>query len=1787
MDSVRKKTSANSSYHVRFLTSLLLCLIATGVSKPSLAATPTQTTLLANPASSIAFQHPVQLVATVTDGVGNPITLGTVNFYDGNTVLGTVHLVGNGNNGLAVGSATLWTNSLTQGAHSLSARYNGTTTNSPSSSLAQGFTVTAPGPYPSMTLLQSSGNINGYYGLTATVLGFGPASPSGSVTFTDTTAGTALGTKALSGTPNGPFGFNTTTGLCPGAIVSGDFNNDGIQDLVVSGKGYVNGSCSGGAMLQTLLGNGSGTFTAGQTMPYPGGKLLAADFNGDGNLDLYDGNGYIYLGNGDGSFQLQNGAQVPAGALAGDINGDGIPDLVTAVGNNGYVTVSLGKGDGTFDAGTNLALSDDPALSVNPNDGSYTPYTPYPTCFAVGDLNHDGKDEIVVGAGTGVQVLSMGDSTEPISFINTGSGISYDIVHTGDYGMPVEELVGYQKASFIALADLNGDGNLDIITGNNGVARPPWQGLPGIWDQVSVNLGDGTGGFSGPSSYQISSIDGITGLLVGDFNNDQKLDVKVNEASWSSYEMDVLVGDGSGRLSWQTWYDQLPPVPIGYVDLLNDGMSDPVLPLGQNGLEITHPASVASISLSNVTVPSQGPQLITAAYSGDSNYAASTSASTLTTTLVISPPAVAPIFSPPSGTYSSVQTVTISDSSPGVSIHYTTDGTIPTPGSTPYTGPISVPASVTLKAMAFGGGYGPSPAVSATYTIITTTSTLTVTGSDPYGMACSVVGPEGTSNAGPTGTVTFNDVTANQLLGTATLSAPTTARSFRPQSSYPVGKNPSGIAYGDFNNDEKIDVAAVNATDNTVSILLGNGDGTFQPQNTFQVGNSPQGIIVADLNGDGKPDLAVTNSADGTVSVLLGNGDGTFAPQVVNGVGSGPQGITAADFNGDAKPDLAVTNQNDGTVSILLGNGDGTFKNQFTLPVGKGPLGIVAGAFTGSGKPQDLVVVNSADNTLSLLQGNGDGSFSAQSIIDDPIGTSPASIVAADFNGDGNLDVAITSNSAVTVLLGNGDGTFQYSPSLVVSLPFNPFGITAGDFNSDGILDLAVINSNGSTAVILTGNGNGTFQPQNSYVVGNSPGMIAAADLDGDGKPDLVNVNAGDSTISVLVDFLAASTTAQLTNVTVDAGTTATHVLQCSYGGDANYAASTSNKVTENYSRAATPVFSLLVGNYPASQPVSITAGTPGALIYYSTDGSTPTPASTPYSGPFNVSSSIKIKASDAPVGYMQSSIAEVTYNIAAAPVITIAPNSSGQTATITDATPGAVIYYTTDGSTPSRSSTVYHTPVTVTQTTKVNAFATAPNYVNSPMGSASLGVTKTPTLTVAPSQASISKSEVLSVAVKVAGAAGDPTPTGTVMLSGGGYTSSVQTLASGTYTFSVPANNLSVGTDTLTVTYNGDATYASGTGTATVTVTVPAATPTFSVAPGTYTTVQTVTITDATTGATIYYTTDGTTPTTASTKYVGPITVSSTETITAIAVASGYTTSAVASATYTISPPPAFSLSSSPSSLSVAQGGSGTSSITVVPGGGFAGPLSLSASGLPSGVTASFAPDSVAGTQVLTLTVSASAQVTSSPLTVTITGTSGSLSATTSVALTITAEPSFTAGSDGTTTMTLSSGATTGNTRTISVVGINGFTGTVNLTCKVTTSMSSVNDMPTCSLNPNSVTISGTPVQTTLTVTTTSSRAENQIRNLFWPSAGGTALAALLLFVVPRGRRNWFTAVGLHLLVLSVGIIGCGGGNGSVAGGGGGGGNSGTTTGAYTITVTGNSGTVSATVGTVTLTVQ
>src|SRR5580692_3384489 len=117
-------------------------------------------------------------------------------------------------------------------------------------------------------------------------------------------------------------------------------------------------------------------------------------------------------------------------------------------------------------------------------------------------------------------------------------------------------------------------------------------------------------------------------------------------------------------------------------------------------------------------------------------------------------------------------------------------------------------------------------------------------------------------------------------------------------------KESSGGRYGRLQRRRQPDLVVANSTANTVSILLGSGNGTFATHVDYATDSTPQSVVVADFNGDGHLDLAVTNIGSNTISVFLGNGDGTFKPKVDYATGRGPKGIAAADFNGDGSPDI-------------------------------------------------------------------------------------------------------------------------------------------------------------------------------------------------------------------------------------------------------------------------------------------------------------------------------------------------------------------------------------------------------------------------------------------------------------------------------------------------------------------------------------------------------------------------------------------------------------------------------------------------------------------------------------------------------------------------------------------------------------------------------------------------------------------------------------------------------------------------------------------------------------------
>ena len=455
-----------------------------------------------------------------------------------------------------------------------------------------------------------------------------------------------------------------------------------------------------------------------------------------------------------------------------------------------------------------------------------------------------------------------------------------------------------------------------------------------------------------------------------------------------------------------------------------------------------------------------------------------------------------------------------------------------------------------------------------------TTASITASGTaGNYSLITTIVGT-GSLNHTPTGNVSILDTSnSNLLLGLQPLGAGTFGQQTVSGSTSPVtvGNNPISVAAGDFNNNGDIDLAVLNSTDKTISILNGNGTGGFTALGTtYTTGNGPVAIVVGDFNGDGKLDLAVANSADQTVSILLGNGNGTFntgTPYSVSLVTI--TAIAMGDFNGDGIPDLAVagTTATGGAVNILQGGGTGAFTNVTTsgIAVGNGPSSIVTGDLNGDGS-LDFAVANLTDNTISVMLGNGSGTTftaAAGSPFSTGAGTSPAAIAVADFNGDGQLDLAVAESNVkrVDIFKGNGDGTF----SLLAGAPTTgttPVAIVAGDFNADGKTDFAVTNKSDNTVTIMLGSGSGTVftaGTSSPFAVGTTPVAITAGDFNGDGSVDLGVANSGSKNVSILLNQVTDTATVSMTGISIPGN--GTHNVEASYPGDTNFNASISAKV--------------------------------------------------------------------------------------------------------------------------------------------------------------------------------------------------------------------------------------------------------------------------------------------------------------------------------------------------------------------------------------------------------------------------------------------------------------------------------------------------------------------------------------------------------------------------------------------------------------------------------------------------
>jgi len=323
----------------------------------------------------------------------------------------------------------------------------------------------------------------------------------------------------------------------------------------------------------------------------------------------------------------------------------------------------------------------------------------------------------------------------------------------------------------------------------------------------------------------------------------------------------------------------------------------------------------------------------------------------------------------------------------------------------------------------------------------------------------------------------------------------------------------SMIATADLNHDGHIDVVAVNPAHDTIDVFLNRGDGTLStpPIQYFQ--NDVRWVAIADFNGDGIPDLGVTspnNNIDGRneIHFYYGVGNGAFStPPVTVFTGRPAIQVNAADVNGDGLPDLILTNHS--RISVMINLGAGKFAPAVFYPAGPDVArSVVVGDFNKDGAPDVAVVRN--DRRVEVLLGQKNAQGMPTGAFGPPVVVSQTSVeptygIAGDFNGDGNLDIAVVNSefrvAPITVLLGNGDGTFQPKRSL--------FGgnfveaIASADLNGDGIPDL-MTSSFTSNMRVYAGNGDGTFGPEASYIGGRFGEFATTADLNGDGLPDVI-----------------------------------------------------------------------------------------------------------------------------------------------------------------------------------------------------------------------------------------------------------------------------------------------------------------------------------------------------------------------------------------------------------------------------------------------------------------------------------------------------------------------------------------------------------------------------------------------------------------------------------------------------------------------------------------------------------
>jgi Ca2+-binding RTX toxin-like protein len=352
------------------------------------------------------------------------------------------------------------------------------------------------------------------------------------------------------------------------------------------------------------------------------------------------------------------------------------------------------------------------------------------------------------------------------------------------------------------------------------------------------------------------------------------------------------------------------------------------------------------------------------------------------------------------------------------------------------------------------------------------------------------------------------------------------AVTFQPKQGF-ASSSPFYLATGDFNADGRVDVATsrdLTAAGTNFSVLLGNGDGTLQAPRNTAAASQQNGVAAGDLNGDGRDDVVIISIGSNDATRFLSQGDGTFGAGASDAVGSAPQDVQLARVDADGDLDIVVASQIGDRIDILLNDGAGNFTAALPLLHGLtgNPDGVVAADFDSDGD-NDLAIGTTGGGTaeVAFARNQGTGTF------DPPVGlgTVGQKLVGGDLNGDGRPDIAAsrTANGNVAIILRNAANTgfdaattFDPEPTAVNAIA----QLATADLDGDGVLDLAIPHVSGPQAGKVSvgiGRGNGQFDLNSNEPAGTQPREVVAADFNGDSNLDLATANSGSDDVSVLL----------------------------------------------------------------------------------------------------------------------------------------------------------------------------------------------------------------------------------------------------------------------------------------------------------------------------------------------------------------------------------------------------------------------------------------------------------------------------------------------------------------------------------------------------------------------------------------------------------------------------------------------------------------------------------------------